>query len=138
VDYQRRDDGSIVNIINVGGAAITFKSVNIRRERSGIHAQVEIAAGRILLAYSDFNIDRDEDRTRIANSAHRHLGEVLQQTYPRAELKHDLDLYAIGLWRFYQGANQGEDMTGDKKPATLSYLLRPYILEGAGNPIRRC
>jgi len=106
---------------------------DIRRERTGVHAELNIVIDQNLTAYSTFNISRDEDRTRLSNSAHRHLRNGMDKDYPVELLKHDLDLFCKFLPQVWEEDRFPiERYDPAEVPPPLVYLLRPYIIEGAG------
>ena len=76
-----------------GGSFIRFRAENVSKQRTGLHAKIMLGMNQTLLAYSYFNLERDEERVRLANSAHRALGDSLGQLVTKEQLKHDLDIF---------------------------------------------
>ena len=99
-----------------------FKAESIRQERTGTHAKISILSDYQVLAWSTFNIERSEDRTRLANQVKKNDENIRQ----------DLDLFCSGLWEFYISIIAPEVMFGDDTIAPPSFHLYPYILEGGG------
>ena len=85
------DEGVRVDIPVLDDLVIKMKATHISQSRTGLHAKVYLGVGNSLSAYSYFNVERDEDRGRLANSAHRKYPEVLAALYTRDQLKNDLD-----------------------------------------------
>jgi hypothetical protein len=111
---------------------VTFSGRDIRRERTGIHARVDIAVNGVTLAYSTFNVEKDEDRTRLANSAYKgYRDNGLAADYPGTFLKKDVDLFCDGLWDEQLKELMPEMVTGTD-PVPPTFLLEPYIIEGGG------
>lgn len=112
---------------------VIFSARDIRRERTGIHARVDIQVNAVTLAYSTFNIERDEDRVRLANSAFtQYSRNGLADDYKKDFIKKDLDLFCDGLWEEHVSELMPEMMGGTLTPSRPTFLLEPYIIEGGG------
>lgn len=87
------------------------------------------------MAYSTFNIERDEERTRIVNAAFRHMGGN-QATdvgpYTNGDLKHDADIFSLQVWPKLVDAQQAEELEGDPTSMPSQYLAHPFVVEGGG------
>ena len=118
------------------GNTLRFGAQDVRRERTGIHAKVKISINWVALASTNFNIERDEDRVRLANSAYSHLDgsehELDRAEFSKNKFKHALDLFCEGLWDNKVGAQVGDWMEGNPDIKAARPLLGNYILEGAG------
>src|SRR6185436_19251129 len=130
MDYVRVDD-ALCYARPVGGASLTFRAEAIHQERTGVHARVAIGYHGVELAWSTFNVERDEDRVRLANSAHKHLNGQAQE-YPASYLKNDLDKFCRGLWEAHIGDMAPEWLAGTPEPVPPRFALAPFILEGGG------
>jgi hypothetical protein len=108
-----------------------LKAEAVRQERSGVHARVSIALDGIALAWGQHNIERDEDRVRLGNSAYNLL-KSLNGSYPKEYLKKDLDLFCIGLWDEHNRQYQPEEMAGNAEPRAPEFMVNPYLLQGGG------
>lgn len=115
----------------IGDNLFEIRASEIRRERTGIHAKIETRASNIPLRWSNMNVEKDEDRTRLANSTHKMLSETFKQLYDNALLKYDLDIFCLHLWDIYVGSLMAEDLEGDPM-IPMEFLLKPYIIAGAG------
>lgn len=104
----------------------------VRQERTGIHARVSIALNRVYLAWSTFNVERDEDRTRLCNSAMAHTGEAVSDTYPKIALKHDLDLFCRGIWPAWVSRYTPTPVSPDPSMPAIEFVLYPYVVKGGG------
>lgn len=112
---------------------VQFSARDVRRERSGIHARVDIAINNVTLGYSTFNVERDEDRVRLANSVFKQYSKNgIAQDYPNEFVKKDLDLFCDGLWDEHVSDLMPEMMGGTLTPERPTFLLEPYIIEGGG------
>lgn len=113
------------------GSALRIEADGVRRERTGVHAKVSLYQDTVLLAFSQFNVERDEERGRLARSAHAGLGEIDAAGMPLIDLKHALDLFCSTLWERHIGATQVEVLAPVATYARR-FLLRPYVLSGGG------
>lgn len=119
------------------GVVLAFVADDIREERTGVHARLRIMANDKVLVYSSFNVDRDEDRVRLANSAHKQLaagqGEAaFKNTYPPAYLKNDLDQFCYGLWEAKLQEYAPQMLGGTLIRTPPDFILEPYIVSGGG------
>ena len=115
---------------------IGLSARDVRREKTGIHARLDIAVNGVTLAYSTFNIERDEDRVRITNSAHKqYRANGLAADYPSEFLKKDVDLFCDGLWDEHVQAAMPSLTYGSMERRPPSFRLKPYVLEGGGTII---
>src|SRR3990167_605595 len=84
------------------GNTFTIAAQNVRREPTGIHGKLAIRMNNVTLAWSTFNLERDEDRVRLVNSAYGHLDPTANgldiKEFPKNVLKHATDLFVAGLW----------------------------------------
>jgi len=111
---------------------VTFKAEGLRKERTGIHAKVAITYKYSPLAWSVFNIERAEERTKLANAAFKLFKPEMKNEYPETSLKQDFDLFCAGLWAFYLSHYSPELIYGDETIRPLTFYLYPYILQGGG------
>lgn len=114
-----------------GGHTLAFLAQSVRQERTGVHARVTLECDGAVLAWSNFNVERDEDRVRLANSAFKHLNG-LSSAYPQTHLKHDLDQFCSGLWDAQTAAMMPVMMSGARDRVGPTFLIKPYILEEGG------
>lgn len=121
-----RDDGPAGSDI-----PILFSASQIRRERTGVHARVAVKVGNTAPTYTTFNIERDEERVRLANSAHRRLngaGDILNPE----EVKRALDEFCFGLWEAHTGKIVVERVSGKRNRTGPRWVMEPYLLREAG------
>ena len=126
--YQRLDDCTIW-IKTIDGEPMCFKAQKISDERTGIHARITILLDGQTLSWSYFNIERSEERTRLANAAYQ---QIKSDTYTKEALRLDLDAFCSGLWDFEVAGSIPELVAGDSTILPLKFLLNPYVLEGGG------
>lgn len=123
----------------VGSIQLRFVASNWQPERTGFHARVDIQANGATLAFDTFNVERDGERTRLANSAYAKLiggrpskdrPELVE--YPSVYLQDDLDQFCDGLRGAYIEGNAPEQMHGSAQRVELEFICKPYILCEAG------
>jgi len=121
-----------VDIPLEGGYTIKMMARNISQSRTGLHAKVYLGMGSQLSAYSYFNIERDEDRGRLANSAHRKYPDALRALYSREQLKHDLDVFSTLIWPKWVESQVPSYVVGLEERSLPEFALSPYIVKGGG------
>ena len=82
------------------GGALRVQAKDIRRGRwgTGIHSLVGIAVNGQAVAYSNINVERDEERGKLIRTAYKAMGEVHQGEFPEQRLKSASDGFCFGLW----------------------------------------
>ena len=119
------------------GERAVFYYHEIRREKTGVHALVAIAlsdgSGDTILAHDTFNIGRHADRTRVANAAHKQLGEVHRDAWDLTTMQHDLDTTALATPKMWE-EQRIEVVRYDAVhvPPSLTFALEPFIINGGG------
>ncbi len=121
---------------------LSFRAESIRQERTGVHARVSIGCNDATLAWSNFNVERDEDRVRLTNSAYEHLAPRNGSAkptelagYPKSFLKNDLDKFCSGLWEAVVLQTMPTMMEGTLNPAPPDFTLYPFVLREGGTII---
>ena len=119
------------------GNVLRLAAVDVRRTSTGVHALLRISINWVLLSQDNCNIERDRERVSLVNSAWKQLQE--QQTYavdmaewPKADVKHALDLFTDGLWDAFVGESVGGLMAGQPNEKPAECLLGSYILKDGG------
>ncbi len=108
---------------------IVLRAENVRKEGKGIFAKVSVFQNDLLLAYDTFNITRDGERRKLAESATKGLRGILRE---ELDLKRSLDLFADAAWKTLVEQRMGEPLIGFETTAPPNFALNPYILEGGG------
>lgn len=132
--YELTDRGNVVQRHTLDtGKELVIAASDIRRERTGIHARIQILLNLKLLGHDNFNIERDADRVRLANSAHKQLSEADAAVWPSPFMKRALDDFAIDLWDYWLDVSSTRvELEYDAAPAPTPLLLDPYLVEGGG------
>ena len=125
-------DGTVeTDVEPITGAKVKFSAVRITRQRTGIHANVRITQGVNSLAWTILNVERETDRTRLGNSAHKMLPDVLKQAYPKERLAADLHEFCLALWPIYNSQFTASLREGDPD-GEVTWYCPPIVMEGAG------
>ena len=115
-----------------GQPAVLFLATEARRERTGFHAKIGISINNTsILGYDVFNVNRSEARTRLARKVHGRMDEQIQDAYPRAHVERDLDMFCLGLEKYWNTRLTSEALDGANVEPTV-FALHPYIIEGGG------
>ena len=128
---------------SLNGSAVWEKKLNtesviqiiakdVQRQRTGLHCHLAVLIRDKVVAHSFFNVFRDEERVRLANSAHAQFPDIDRMAYSKEDMRYDLGMFALELEKWLQGAIIPELVRGDLNPARLTFWLEPYIIENAG------
>ena len=117
------------------GRTLKYIAEEIRKERTGTHAKVIIGMDTTILAWTTFNIERDEDRVRLANSASKAMGELDRQIWPQTDMKHALDVFCATLWDAKVGQIDIGYRGGSRRLEGPSYACKPFVIDGGGTII---
>lgn len=131
-EYQRDGDRLSWSWRSPEDVPIEIRAADVHRERTGVHATLQIAVKGVVLAWGLVNVERDEDRVRMANSAARQLGgSKTSELYPASYLKKDLDDFCRGLWEAAIGRFE-PDLVGGGQASRPEMLLFPFVMKGGG------
>ncbi len=127
-------DGAMaeISLAQDGELPLRIQATGIRRERTGIHATLHIYLRDRCLAWSHFNLERDEERTRLARKAHRLLSALDREMLPERELVHYLDLFCHRLWPAHLQRYSAELLSPESGPPADPILDPPILVEGGG------
>jgi len=114
----------------LSGNSIILRAENIRRERNGVHSRITICLDSDVLAWDVFNIERNEERQRLARSAVDRLPDGIDNLCDLARLKGYLDAFTASLWEKAQERDKAEEEIPSGVTKPLVYLAEPYILRG--------
>ena len=101
----------------------------------GVHAKIEIRLDGILMGWTNFNLERDEDRQLFSklssNRCHGQVRTMLKDGYAKELLKLDLDTFCADLWTTHISSEMPVELVGNPDIA-LESLIYPYIIRGGG------
>lgn len=119
------------------GQAIQVSAQNIRRERTGLHADVALFLFEDpprLLGRDVFNIGRHEDMIRLCRACHRRLPKLAQESYPLESLENDVLYFLLWISREWESQQfQIDTYQHEIVPPMPEFLINPYILDGGGS-----
>lgn len=130
--YITQPDGAIVAERSMEFGPFVLEARGVRKEKTGVHATVGLTAAGLDLSWSHFNVERDEDRTRLARSAHGQMTEPQQSTMPLGEVKRTLDRFCHGLYPAKLGELEFKLVEGDDTWEGPTLILGTYVIEGGG------
>jgi len=134
-EYQR-EGGALVKRRQIPElhVTLTFSATDVRPAPTGAHATVRIMANKTVLAFNTMNVWRDEERVRLANSAHRQLvgGADKKTIYPSEYMKADLDSFCYGLLDAHMEEYEVETLGGTLVPTPPDLILDPYVIREGG------
>lgn len=111
---------------------LTLLAENLRRERTGLHALIAILLNDQILGHDVFNIGRSEERARLSKNAYAQMSGLALGEYREADLRHDLDTFALSLDRAWAGRFTVEAVEGKRRLEGQTYVLKPWVLTGGG------
>tara|TARA_R110002020_G_scaffold449253_2_gene662308 strand:+ start:3512 stop:4747 length:1236 start_codon:yes stop_codon:yes gene_type:complete len=114
------------------GTTLKIRAEDIRKQPTGVHAKVTFAYEDRILAYSTFNIDRDEDRLRLSNSAFNMLPPPIRELSDKGVLKHNFDLFCKEGYSVWLNTQKAAYLVPLSEREAPSFLLKPYIIRGGG------
>ncbi len=136
LEYQQDDDDRIYWEYPLPTLELKLRiyASDIRKQPSGIHAIISVELKRQKLAWGVINVERDEDRVRLGNSAFGKVDRYIKDAkiLSAAEIKHLLDNFCFGLWGVKLGEFAPVLMTGSTQSQSASFVLPPYIVDGGG------
>lgn len=132
--FEHEDDWIMHRYNLATGNVLRFAARDIRKDQFGVHANVSITLNWVTLAWSKFNVEKDEERVRLTNSAYGHMDDKSLDAaeFPKTHLKHALDLFTMGLWDETVSVNIGGMLEGNPDISPARRLVGDYILADAG------
>ena len=131
MELTRDPDGTIVVRKQVEDHVITFRAVDVRRERGKPRATVTIGQDDLLLDEDEFPLADRDRRNRFSNSAHKALNG-LAEIYPQQQLQHDLLLFCRQVWPFEVEQHKADITFGADQDSEPPFVLKDYVVEGGG------
>jgi len=130
------DDGRVTYVQELAeGSRLVLLAKGIRSERTGVHATVSVGLGETILAWSNFNVERDEARASLSRSAYAHITGPLAEVLDKEQLKHSLDLFCLQLWPAVVEAYSPTLEEGDPDSPPATFLVDGLVVEGGGSII---
>lgn len=126
--------GNIEATLALEKGTLRLRAADLRKERTGVHGRLTIAIGSTMLAWSSFNLERDEDRRRLSNSAHRLLSSPKYpkgQDFPADDLRHNVDLFCANVWDTHLQQFTPTYLKGDSL-TPINFIAKPHVLDAGG------
>lgn len=128
-------DTDVRTAIDLGERKLRIVARDFHRARSGWSAEINVLMDQTILAYDSFNLAKQDDRTRLAKSAHGHFKNGLGETYDLEQMKHDIDVFCkVAPRRWEESPNVAGQPAVALSPGTViappEYLLKPLIHRG--------
>ena len=120
------------NINTPEGIPVQFKAVDIRKEDTGVHAELSISFDDFD-TYTICNVKRDAERTRLINKAHKTFGgsqEEADYVLPKTELIKLFDNFCKEIWKTYIKVQSPTEVEGTNTVSSVLYTLQPHVLTG--------
>jgi|TARA_R100001086_G_scaffold175079_1_gene96332 hypothetical protein len=139
-------NGDVVRYVTqlAGDASVRFEVTKLREEHTGVHGLLRIIHNTTVLAQTILNIEKDDQRAKLVNSAWEFQFGSWRTTgtwthpdgslYGRLDLKHQLDQFCGKAWDFLTNSYGTEILEHDlsTEPPPLRFLLDPYLIERGG------
>ncbi len=123
----------------LGELTLRFEAHGLRQERTGLHGTLYIYwanSSLIPLAWSYLNLDRDEDRGRLARKAYSSLCQATgmrpSDGAGAQQLVRLLDRLCLDLWPAYLDAERPQLLEPETGAAAEPLLDPPLLLKGGG------
>ena len=131
IEYAHEGEQLVWNRALDTALTLSMSAGEVRKERTGVHARIEISMNGHSLAWGVVNVDKDEDRVRMSNSA---WGQVNGQAalFDKPEMKRCFDAFCKGLWEASLGPLAPTLMEGAAVSSPPTFALHPYLVQGGG------
>lgn len=139
-DQPYKIDGEFISQeISDGAVTVKILANQVRKERTGIHAAIHIMLKSSgvpeLLAFSNFNIERSEGRTKMANDSFKRMSNIGKSVMKKEILGQHLDWFCIGLFNVSLSAIAAVNLGGTMERRAPEFILKPYVLQRGGTVI---
>ena len=139
-DQPYKIDGEFISQeITDGAVTVKILANQVRKERTGIHAAIHIMLKSSgvpeLLAFSNFNIERSEGRTKLVNDSYKRMSNLGKEVMKKEVLGQHLDWFCIGLFNVSLSAIKIVDLGGSMQRRAPEFILKPYVLQRGGTVI---
>lgn len=116
-----------------GGIILSFEGTEYRRTPTGTHGKVAICVNNSPIAWDTFNLGRDPERVRLANSAYKQLktNEMVAKLYPSEYMKRDLDRFC---WESPSKAIEADaaELIAGTPDLPIEFLAHPHLVAEGG------
>ena len=140
LDLKLTRSGSVYARIPAGPIELVLRADGIRRERTGIHARIEVwtnSGGQGTRLASDlFNVERQEERARLARMAWKVMPEAVQGLFEEDEhiFRILFDRFCLEAWDCYLGSLEPSIVEGDITIPPPQFI-GPFVINEGGSII---
>ena len=131
MDYERLPHGPIESRLTAGAGIVSFRALNVRRERNVRRATVAIGDGVVVYEQDDIRLDRREERNRLATAAYARMRNA--NGYEKEDLQAHLLDFVTGLWDEHVRGQRAAATRGDTQPSEPPWLIEDYVVGAAGH-----
>ena len=129
--YVDAADFDVVTTHQLAGGELVIGAREIRKEKTGVHAVVEVRHGAGLLGFNTFNLGRSGDRHELSRRCHERLPEALRAVVAKETLAMYIDELCLQVYPTYLNDLAPSLLHGDPDiPITM--ICGGYIIEGGG------
>jgi len=137
MDFTRLSNGKGIafeRIIEESGSKIRIEASDLRKTATGVHAKIVLSLDGRLMTHNTFNIERDDERVRLTNSAYKILSgsPVIANLITQGMLKHDLDLFCLHAYPTWIGHQKPAYMVPMSVREAPTFLVNPLVIQGGG------
>ena len=136
--YSVNGVGVEYNLQLDNGRFLRFRASDMRREKTGIHGRISIIYDSYVMAWTNGNMERHEDRQRLMNSALKTSSgkSVISEAIGGVELSndkihHEFSMFCLKAWPAYVGSLKPELLEGSIGAPT-KFLAFPHVIEEGG------
>ena len=131
--YESRDGIGVETTITLEtGNVVTFRALNLEKERTGVHGKVFIGIDGVIMAWTRFNIDRDDERGRLFNKAFKFFPAVTRNVTDQADLHHRFDIFCKDAYKEWAGVETAGFMVPMEERTAPTFYIEPLVIKGGG------
>mgnify|MGYP001603292740 FL=1 len=131
-EWKATPAGLSLSLSTADGCTVEFSAKLIRQERTGVHARLSLALNDDVLAWTNGNVEKDDERVRLRNSFYLKLSAHTAAAYSKEQCKQDLDDFCGELWERWIGQAMPEELAGAEVREAVTFALEPYVVQGGG------
>lgn len=130
--------GQVVAERVVAAGTITYKGYRAQRERTGVHARVDVLINGAMAAWAGhMNIEDPKDRVYLAGKAISQFGPLAASRekggWPKQDLETDLNDFCDQLWPVWNVQFTPELMGGSEERSATPMVVEGLVVEGGGS-----
>jgi hypothetical protein len=134
VTYERTTGGAIQRTIDIEGVTdkLVLRASNVRKERTGVHSTVTIGLNAMILEEDTFNVERREERVRLANAALKNPLALDKAKFLKPYMEKEVLNFCRGLWlAWVETSNYAGWEMGDEEPSAPQWDFPGVVMAGS-------